>query len=888
MKELSLVGSVRTLSLSELFQFLQASGHSGTLEVFHGAERKTVYFQSGEIVTTTRDRSLARLGDILIRQNLLKEKDLYACLAEQKASGQRLGDILVARGLVQPGDITTALRKQQEEELIELFFWEDAFFEFGKNLLPEHIQKAAESGPTFSTQNIVMEGARRLDEWSRINALIPSTKQFFRCPAEGLPEAIENFHKINAPGADKLRLDGATSLESELEVLGLARFDAMTAFADLVQAEKIEPIAFAERRMLLAKSLHDRDLNGSLRILESLLEDPELETEEAETLAVEVFSSAAFMQTSGEVRFSAKTSGRLALALFIALFKQDLLGTFTVRESGHELSVFMGQSFLAMWSTDPEKTPNVGRYILKVGRLTEDDIRRAQELKAKTGKPLQQILLGGGILTREEWSRALREKILEEIVDMFFWKRPHLEFIKGEPSARPPRSDGLFLKISYMKSSVRSRIWHLLRKWRRIAERVPSEKVIFKFDPGNAKVSPDEPFALFTGNRTVEDLIRLTKAGRQEFYQFLYRGMDRGLVRQLTEQEYGAFIDAAVASGRHAEAMSACMGALASGRNTTYFQQRRDQIQQSHVQTEETEKKYILTGNLDDFNIAEVLQSLRSHQHSGTLRISDGERQKSIYFSQGDVFLLNIDRQQEGDAFLNSVLGEETVKQTEEIFGGDLVERGFISEGELSDQLMDQIKEELHETFLWDTATFQFTRDQLPPEFFSTSKEVTRLALNTDAFLLEAVRRINEWDELKTQFPNQDVIYVFRDFEAKMEGVKHWGNPEVLYLIDGKHSLDEIVRISGRNKLAIYGLFRDLATDGLVRLMSLTEVLASAKEAEERGDTKVASKCYKFALSLGAPKEEFEHRLDLAETKIAAEESQITPDNDSSEESWLL
>ncbi len=888
MNELSLRGSVRTLSLSELFQFLLASGHSGTLEVYHGVQRKTIYLRSGEILATTRDRSLARLGDILIRQNLLSEENLEVALKEQKESSERIGDILVKRGLVQPQDITTALRKQHEEELIELFFWEDAFFQFAKDNLPDHILESVDGNAMFSTQNICMEAARRLDEWSHINKLIPSTKQFYRVRDECLESTIKTFGELNAPGADKLVLNGQTSLESQLEVLGLNRFDAMTSFAELVGKGDLQPVAFAERRMLLAKALHDKELDDSLRILESLLEDDVLEAEEAEALAVEVFSSAAFVQNTSGVSFGARAGGRMALALFIALFKQDLLGTFTVRESGHELSVFMGKAFLAMWSTDPEKTPNVGRYILKVGRLTEDDIRRAQELKAMTGKPLQQILLGGGILTREEWSRALREKILEEIVDMFFWKRPHIEFVKGEPSQKPPRSDGLFLKISYMKSSVRSRIWHLLRKWRRIAERVPSEKVIFKFDPGSTKVSPDEPFALFTGNRTVEDLIRLTKAGRQEFYQFLYRGMDRGLVRQLTEQEYGAFIDAAVADGRHADAHNACLGALASGRNTTYFQQRITQLRDAHMLAEETEKKYTLTGNLEDFNIAEVLQSLNSHKHSGTLRISDGERLKHIYFSQGEVFLLNIDRREEGDAFLDIILGKETVQQTEEIFGGDLVERGFITEGELSTQLLDQIKEELYETFLWGSAKFQFTRDKLPPEFFSNSKEVTRLALNTDAFLLEAVRRINEWDELKTLFPNQDVIYVFRDFEAKMEGVKHWGNPEVLYLIDGKHSLGEIQRISGRSKLEIYGLFRDLASDGLVRLMSLNEVLESAKEAEGRGDSKVASKCYKFALTLGADKEEFEQRLDVAETQIAEDESRAAAEETSSDESWLL
>jgi type IV pilus assembly protein PilB len=61
-----------------------------------------------------------RLGDILIRENLITREQLSQALAEQKASGFRLGYVLVKLGLVQEIEVTKVLARQYRMPAVDL------------------------------------------------------------------------------------------------------------------------------------------------------------------------------------------------------------------------------------------------------------------------------------------------------------------------------------------------------------------------------------------------------------------------------------------------------------------------------------------------------------------------------------------------------------------------------------------------------------------------------------------------------------------------------------------------------------------------------------------------------------------------------------------------
>ena len=57
-------------------------------------------------------KSNLKLGDILIKQGLLKQEQLKVALQEQQRSGGKLGQVLVNMNFVSDKDIASALSKQ--------------------------------------------------------------------------------------------------------------------------------------------------------------------------------------------------------------------------------------------------------------------------------------------------------------------------------------------------------------------------------------------------------------------------------------------------------------------------------------------------------------------------------------------------------------------------------------------------------------------------------------------------------------------------------------------------------------------------------------------------------------------------------------------------------
>src|SRR5262245_22150232 len=107
---MGLRGSVRAFSLEQLLNFLSASGHRGTLAIFHKDARKTLYLHQGGLYFERSNWSF-RLGDALVRRAELSHEQLATAGAEQeKNPKERLGEVLVRLGYVLPERILAARR----------------------------------------------------------------------------------------------------------------------------------------------------------------------------------------------------------------------------------------------------------------------------------------------------------------------------------------------------------------------------------------------------------------------------------------------------------------------------------------------------------------------------------------------------------------------------------------------------------------------------------------------------------------------------------------------------------------------------------------------------------------------------------------------------------
>ena len=171
---MAIEGPLRELGIHDVFQLLDLSRKTGLLrvtsELRHNAG--TIYFDDGKIIFAEIRSNPHPLGALLLRTGKISEADLERARDMQQRQGdkRRLGEILVSLGAITPRELQRQVRFQVEEVVFEVMSWREGYFSFTEGPLTDVPTEAMVSIPT---EALLMEGARRIDEWSRIEGRIP-------------------------------------------------------------------------------------------------------------------------------------------------------------------------------------------------------------------------------------------------------------------------------------------------------------------------------------------------------------------------------------------------------------------------------------------------------------------------------------------------------------------------------------------------------------------------------------------------------------------------------------------------------------------------------------------------------------------------------------------
>jgi hypothetical protein len=217
-------GPLQDIGIHDVFQLLDLARKSGCLRV-HSAVRGSeghVYFKSGAVVrATTRDNPHS-LGVLLLKAGKLSEEQLReATTAQELGDTRKLGEILVAQGAVTRRDVERSMRLQIERVVFELFSWKEGTFSFTDGGVGD---MDADAAIRVSTESLLMEGARRIDEWSRMADRLPDALVVPRLAALG--EAPEPAIDLR-PGEWEVltMIDGDRSVREIAALLGVSEFD---------------------------------------------------------------------------------------------------------------------------------------------------------------------------------------------------------------------------------------------------------------------------------------------------------------------------------------------------------------------------------------------------------------------------------------------------------------------------------------------------------------------------------------------------------------------------------------------------------------------------------------------------------------------------------------
>src|SRR6266581_7416007 len=167
-------GPLRELGIHDVFQLLDLSRKTGVLRVTSDLRHNagTIYFDDGAIIFAEIRSNPHPLGALLLRTGKIGEADLERARDMQQRQGDKrlLGEILVSLGAITPRELQRQVRFQIEEVVFEVMGWREGYFSFVDGPLTE---LPTETAVRISTEALLMEGARRIDEWSRIESRIP-------------------------------------------------------------------------------------------------------------------------------------------------------------------------------------------------------------------------------------------------------------------------------------------------------------------------------------------------------------------------------------------------------------------------------------------------------------------------------------------------------------------------------------------------------------------------------------------------------------------------------------------------------------------------------------------------------------------------------------------
>ncbi len=271
---MSLKGNLQSVDLGNILQMLSINQKEGTLVLFDGDTKKSIYFSREGVSMLSRGRrGNDSLGRVLLRYGRVTPEQLEQALQVQEREGKRLGTVLEELGLATHDDIENAVRTQIEEEIYNLFIWENASFEFIEGPPPPALENLP-ARVTFNVNSLILEAQRRLDEWNYIRGLVPTLDEVYR-PTGTFAEAdIEDpvFHLPFAFNVLENLNQGRLNVSELIDKSYAGKFEVCKMLANLLEQGAVEPVPLSDLSALAAEATsrgdHPQAAKFLLRIVE--------------------------------------------------------------------------------------------------------------------------------------------------------------------------------------------------------------------------------------------------------------------------------------------------------------------------------------------------------------------------------------------------------------------------------------------------------------------------------------------------------------------------------------------------------------------------------------------------------------------------------------------
>jgi tetratricopeptide (TPR) repeat protein len=380
---MAIKGSLKEASLPDVIQLLFLGRRTGCLALADRHNFGTIYFDEGQIVYAAIVNRRDRLGDILVRSGRITPEQLQTAISRQEEDREhKLGEILVELGALPRADLEQYMRLQIEEAVYYLFTWTSGTFNFEAGVRPEREDFLVRINPEY----LLLEGARRVDEWSLIQKKIPTFDLIFQVDPAHLGESSPEL----APEQQRLvpLLDGSRDVQQVIDDSGLVEFEVGKALFGLITA------GFA-RRVGTSAAVAPRVNEGRI--------------EEHRNLGVAFYKAAMFDEALREFRRVSDLRATDASAPFF-------LGLIALRQGRWEEAVDGFRQAIEKGGAKAAALHNLGLALERLGRLEEAEAACADA--AGRARDDARIILGWGVVALKRGDYAMAQSRLSRAAEL--------------------------------------------------------------------------------------------------------------------------------------------------------------------------------------------------------------------------------------------------------------------------------------------------------------------------------------------------------------------------------------------------------------------------------------------------------------------------------------
>jgi hypothetical protein len=214
-------GFLRNYSLPRVLIQFNRERVTGTLTVIGQGVTRIIILSKGDAIFASSSYEDERLGEVLIKAGTISVQQYDEAVGAMKRTGERLGQVFVKLGHLKPKELFWGVKHQVQEIIYALFQLRDGMYELEEGAVSDEVITL-----DLSMANIIYEGVKRIDDWTRIKGEMPGQATVFVLSDD--PRCL--FQNVELAAEDKAVLslvDGQRTMGSIIEASGLKSFDAM-------------------------------------------------------------------------------------------------------------------------------------------------------------------------------------------------------------------------------------------------------------------------------------------------------------------------------------------------------------------------------------------------------------------------------------------------------------------------------------------------------------------------------------------------------------------------------------------------------------------------------------------------------------------------------------